>query len=290
MKKSTGIGMNRTGMATSPLQSKMMLAGAALPTSSPRAGLRALTAARTAFARVAGPIGTMPPPASLREAGTAAMKALKGEKATVFVDKLGERLAFERTGCRLYEALLVKHDARGGFPGGPSRRDLEQIHADELSHFHMLEEIATELGTDPTAMTPSADIVAVASEGLPHVVADPRTDLLQGLEAILIAELSDNACWENLGVLARLIDMNDLAERFDEAISTEHVHLRRVRGWIEAGLEARLRGPARAAAQVADRIGARTSRTGGTRRGRAPDGSARGSRTSRTERATFQGR
>jgi rubrerythrin len=245
MKNATDIGMNRTGMASAPLHSKLMKAGASLMESTPRAGLRALAAAQAEYAPTAEPVGTMPPPASLRGASATLLQALRGEKATVFIDKLGERLAFERTGTRLYEALLAKLNARGGFEGGPSRRDLETIHGEELAHFHMLEEIAVQLGSDPTVQTPSADVGAVASMGLPQVLADPRTDLLQGLEAIAIAELTDNSCWENLSALARLVRMDELAERFDEAIEREHEHLERVSSWIAAGLEHRLRGAPR---------------------------------------------
>jgi hypothetical protein len=57
----------------------------------------------------------------------AAAKAMKGEKPTLLLDKLGERLAFERSGTRLYEALVSKHDAFGSFSGGPSREDLEHV-------------------------------------------------------------------------------------------------------------------------------------------------------------------
>ena len=51
----------------------------------------------------------------------AALQALKGGPPTQFLDKLGERLAFERTGVRLYEALISKHEALGSFAGGPDR-------------------------------------------------------------------------------------------------------------------------------------------------------------------------
>ena len=62
----------------------------------------------------------MPVPGNLKGAAKAAVKALKGEKAAVFLDKLGERLAFERTGVRLYEAVLAKVPAARSSKG-PSR-------------------------------------------------------------------------------------------------------------------------------------------------------------------------
>ena len=57
------------------------------------------------------------------------------------MDKIGERLAFERTGTRLYEALVSKHEAFGSFPGGPSGagedalvEPFEQAHATKEEH------------------------------------------------------------------------------------------------------------------------------------------------------------
>jgi hypothetical protein len=44
-----------------------------------------------------------------------------GEKAALFVDKLAERLAFERSGERLYEVLMMKCRAAGDAAARRSR-------------------------------------------------------------------------------------------------------------------------------------------------------------------------
>jgi hypothetical protein len=53
----------------------------------------------------------VPPPTSMKGMAKSALQALKGEKATVLIDKLAERLAFERTGTRPYETLIQKAQA-----------------------------------------------------------------------------------------------------------------------------------------------------------------------------------
>jgi hypothetical protein len=59
----------------------------------------------------------------LKDKGT----SLNGsEEMVLLVDKLGERLAFERSGTRLYETLLSKFDSYGPFEGGPERAELEE--------------------------------------------------------------------------------------------------------------------------------------------------------------------
>jgi rubrerythrin len=157
------------------------------------------------------------------------------QETSLLLDKLGERLAFERTGTRLYEALLSKHDAYGSFEGGPSREDITLILSEELQHFRMLVELVKSLGADPTELTPSANVQLTASHGVGQVLVDPRTTLLQSLEAILMAELADNECWETLTGLAHMAEQEEVAERCEEALLTEQEHLEKVRSWLAAG-------------------------------------------------------
>lgn len=157
------------------------------------------------------------------------------QETSLLLDKLGERIAFERTGTRLYEALLSKHDAYGSFEGGPSRDDITLILSEELQHFRMLVELVKALGADPTELTPSANVQLTASHGVGQVLVDPRTTLLQSLEAILLAELTDNECWETLTGLARLAGQEELAEQCEAALLTEQEHLEKVRSWLAAG-------------------------------------------------------
>jgi ferritin-like protein len=164
-------------------------------------------------------------------------KALMGEKATVLLDLMAARLAFERTGTRLYEALLTKLQAAGAHPGGPSQTDLEQIRDEELAHAALLAECLQRLGGDPTAMTPGADVTAVASEGILKVVVDARTTLTQSLEAILIAELADNDGWTMLVNLAEKMGQDEMATEFREALVEEEDHLDHVRTWLQSSLE-----------------------------------------------------
>jgi rubrerythrin len=163
------------------------------------------------------------------------MKAVMGAKPTLLMDKLGERLAFERSGTRLYEALVSKHDAFGSFAGGPRKGDLEGILREEHEHFTMLSSTIEQLGGDPTAVTPSANLHATASRGIAQVIVDPRTTLLQSLEAILIAELADHACWEALIALAQQAGEDTLVKPFKQALVTEQEHLVKVRAWLAAG-------------------------------------------------------
>jgi len=238
--KPTDIGMNRTGTATSPFDSKKLAEGAQVIPPAPEAGLEAIEAVRLEWSRLVTPVGTMPPPGSLKGAVKAAVTALQGKHATPFLDLLGERLAFERTGTRLYDALLAKQAAAHPAPDRPSRDDLESIRDDELRHCALLAEAIGSLGGDPTVVTPSADVTGVASGGLVKVITDPRTTLTEALKAILIAELADNDAWLTLADAAARLGQNDLAARFQDALLDEERHLAEVRAWLSGALDAQL--------------------------------------------------
>jgi rubrerythrin len=230
----TDIGLNRTGIGTAPALSKKMIE--AQKQHSPEPDGAVITAERTALSKQAPPVGTMPPPASIKGVAKAAVEALKGDDPMVFLDKLGERLAFERGGVRLYQALLVKHAAATVHEGGPTREQLQQFLDEELAHFHVVREAMENLGGDPTAVTPCADITSTAASGLVQVLTDPRTTLTQALEAILIAELADNDGWRTLVSLAEGFGKKELARRFEEALVEEENHLAHVRAWLAQAL------------------------------------------------------
>ncbi|MBZ4423008.1 ferritin-like domain-containing protein [Myxococcus sp. RHSTA-1-4] len=242
MKKTTSdIGMNRTGIATSPIDSADITQAALARQPSHLGDESLILKVRQQYALESEGVGSVPPPVSLKGVAKTAVDMLKGSKPTVFIDKLGERAAFERTGVRLYQGALGKLEALGSWEGGPTREGLERILNDELSHFGLVTEALTKLGADPTAVTPSADVVAVASMGIPAVVSDPRMNLRDTLSALLVAELTDNACWEMLIELARGVGHDTLADRFQLALDAEAQHLSMVRGWLSSGvtLEAR---------------------------------------------------
>jgi rubrerythrin len=234
VKNPTSMGMNRTGLAMSPIDGPLMVQGAIDGT--PQAGPDGVGVARvrTAYGRDADPVGTVPPPVTVKGVAKAAVDAVKGERTNVLIDRLGARAAFERTGTRMYEAILAKFDARGTFPGGPTREQLVRFHDEERAHFDWVRQSLIELGADPTVMTPSADIGGVESIGLLHVMLDPRTNLGEALHALLIGELADNDAWTIVMRLAEALGHDAIAKRCARALAEEDNHLQHVRQWVTA--------------------------------------------------------
>jgi hypothetical protein len=238
MENRTEIGMNKTGLQVSPKQMKKMMEITELTQPSSEGDATTAAAMRAEYIREAEPIGTVPPPATIKGAVKSGAKRMTGKRPQVFLDKLGERLAFERNGTRLYEALIMKCEVPHDGPDVVSIEQLREFQMEEAQHFALVKECIEQLGADPTAQTPCADLAGVESMGLIQVISDPKTNVNQSLHAILVGELTDNAAWDELIILAREMGQTEMAERFQEAFAHEQEHLETIRQWhLEATLQ-----------------------------------------------------
>lgn len=222
-------GGNRSGIQTNPEHAREQMEGALEAGPDPSGGPELAEAERAVYINEGFPIGSLP---SL----PVAVEGSADEESTgmaVFLDKLSERLAFERMGTRLYDALINKCETLGEqSDAGPTLAELMEIRDEEHRHFMLLSDAVTGLGGDPTVMSPCADVAAVASMGIMQVVVDPRTTVTQCLNAMLTAELTDNAGWEMLINLADELGHADLVEQFTQALENEQKHLLNVQSWL----------------------------------------------------------
>jgi len=231
MEKSNQLGMNRTGVDMSPIHSKQMVSGNNFITPDMNE-LHALCEMEKDYIEQADGFGSVPMPGTLKGILKTTMEKIKGANPEVLINKLGERLAFERGGVRLYDHLIMKCEAQMDGTGSPLPMEkLRLFREQELKHFHMLKDAIEKLGADPTAMTPDADTAGVMSMGLHGVLGDPRSTVAQCLEAILTAELADRAGWELLIVLCKDLNLDDLVTSFEVALNEEQVHLLNIDEW-----------------------------------------------------------
>jgi len=248
----TSLGNNLTGAARSPAAVRAMTDAADALTPFTQIDTSDMEAQKIVFIGESEAVGSVPLPSSVKGVAKAGVAMLKGGQPTVFLDKLGERLAYERAGTRLYDALIVKFRAAQAADGDvlppvssvlgdetkasteEPAQTLERIRFDEFQHFRMLCDAMTAMGGDPTAQTPCADVAAVAASGFMQVVNDPRTTLAQCLNAMLAVELADNAGWELLASLADEAGQNELAGRFLAALGEEQEHLAIIKAWLSA--------------------------------------------------------
>jgi len=227
------VGMNKTGVQMSPLETKAMQSDDNIITRVHPGDETQAAVLRQAYIAEGDGLGSIPVPGTMKGMVSMGLNLLKGDKPQILLDKLAERLAMERSATRLYDALLTKLAV---MTEGRASINLEQVAAirgDEARHAVMLAEAIASMGGDPTAMTPSADLVGVEGMGLVQVLNDPRTSLAQSLHALLTAELSDGVGWETLIALADEHEQADMVTQFSLALQQERKHQVMIQTWYE---------------------------------------------------------
>jgi bacterioferritin (cytochrome b1) len=219
---------NRTGIQTTPELAEELIEAATSAAPSSEGGAEEIAESRGEYIAEGFPIGSMPLVPSSEEGEADEEEA----GMAVLLDKLSERLAFERTGTRLYEALLNKCEMLGEATPGPTLEEIEQIGREELEHFLLLNDTIAGLGGDPTVQSPCADVAGVTSLGILQVLTDPRSSMAHCLQAMLTAELTDNAGWELLIKLADNLGYEEMKTEFEAALADEERHLLNVRTWL----------------------------------------------------------
>lgn len=237
MEKAAELGHNVTGAQMSPEDTKAQLKAVEKYPPDIKGDASKLALARKAMRQEAGPIGSVPIPGSVKGVLKSGFDKMLGKQPELLVDKLGERLAYERTGVRLYEAVLAKFE-------GTETDDkeliptLRRIRDDEAAHMKIVKEAIETLGADPTAMTPCADVAGVMAMGIMQVLTDPRTNLSQALNALLTLELADNAAWELLVELTNKAGHPKIAASFENALEEEGRHVSTIKALLQQQLEA----------------------------------------------------
>jgi hypothetical protein len=249
----TTLGHNMTGASLAPAALAAMTEATDDLSPFEEVDTSEMEAQKLAYIEESDAVGSVPVPTTIKGVAKSGISRIKGKHPGVFLDKLGERLAYERSGVRLYEALILKFEAAQELTNGealppvalttedgdvrepePAGQLLHRIRDEELEHFQLLKESIVAMGGDPTSQTPCADVMAVASSGFMQVLNDPRTTLAQCLNAMLAVELADNAGWELLASLADDMGEADLAGRFLGALAQEQEHLLIVKQWLTA--------------------------------------------------------
>lgn len=233
MKKKATRSFNRTGTELAPNRSEQLEKFAHDQLPDIKQDLSLLEEARESFVREASELGSIPMPAPTKHANSHLKEKSVDTQLGTLIDKLGERLAYERNGVRLYEAMLAKVKA---LP--VSQPDtiglLEHFRNEEAEHFALLLKAMKSLGIDPTAQTPSADAAGVSGLGIAKVISDPRTTLAQCFNALLTVELTDNASWELLIKLAKHTKQKaTMIEDFKHALNQEKDHLKKIKACLE---------------------------------------------------------
>jgi len=231
-KNETVIGLNRTGIEMSPIDSQK-LQGAVLASAPAVDGdYSKVHALKSSYFQDADGVGSVSLPTTPKGILASTLKKMVGKKPEVLIDLLGERLAFERSGTRLYDALLEKIKLDKDLPKLFNHEVvalLSQFRDEEHQHFLLIQDAMKEIGADPTSVTPSADMAGVASQGWGQVLSDPRSSFSHCIETILMAELADYDSWKLLIQMVGEMGWEQLQLSFKKAYEEEKIHLEKMR-------------------------------------------------------------
>lgn len=130
------------------------------------------------------------------------MRQLVAKHPERVVDYLAERLAFERFGVRLYDALLARLEEAEGPELQAVAALLRPQREAEREHAAWLEGQLAALGASSHPASARAALSREEMRGLGHVVLEGEGPLPHLLHALLAAELVDHAGWDLLVALA----------------------------------------------------------------------------------------
>ena len=145
------------------------------------------------------------------------------------IDLLTARLAFERTGVKLYDAIIAKIEASGD---ENVERMLDRMHEhrdQEKEHEEWLEKQIRALGGDIHGKSEMSELEGRESQGIEDVILDGDNDIAHLFHALLTAELADNAGWELLVTLAEEAGDRTAERAFRRRLHDEEEHLSFVR-------------------------------------------------------------
>jgi bacterioferritin (cytochrome b1) len=156
------------------------------------------------------------------------MDKLAKKNVSRVIDLLNERLAFERTGVKLYDTLLARLQVATD-PAIKALVGQVQEHRDEEhEHEEWLEEQIRALGGSAHALSEHAVLAQAEAEGVERVIR--RDDSIpHDFHALLTAELADNAGWDLLVQLADDFGDSKAKKEFKKRLHEEEEHLLFVR-------------------------------------------------------------
>ncbi len=153
------------------------------------------------------------------------MERLVKHNAAFVLDVLSGRLAFERTGVKLYDNAIRKIERNSEPRYHALVGQMCEIRDEEAEHAQWLEALIRGLGGNPDEKTDLAELESEESCGIESIVVDGHDKVIHVLHALLAAELADNAGWDLLVALADEAGDRSAKREFKKRLHEEEEHL-----------------------------------------------------------------
>lgn len=141
------------------------------------------------------------------------------------IELLSERLAYERSGIKLYDAILKKVKRSRHTQLKKLVKELEEHRDQEVEHAEWCAENIRMLGGDPDARTERVMLVETEAQGIEQIILGDAP-LSQMFHALNMAELGDNAGWAQLVGIAEQCGDEKAKKELQKRLRHEEEHLR----------------------------------------------------------------
>ncbi len=160
------------------------------------------------------------------------MRKLAEKNVGRVIDLLNERLAFERTGVRLYDRMLLRMRLSADREIKRMVDRMQRFRDEEREHEEWLEDQIRNLHGDDHMPTDKSVLVLTETQGIERVVQrDPR--LQHDFHALLTAELADSTGWDLLVRVAEEFGDREARREFKQRHREELEHVLFVRKVVE---------------------------------------------------------
>jgi bacterioferritin (cytochrome b1) len=161
------------------------------------------------------------------------MRKLTEHNRERVIDLLCERLAFERSGIRLYDRILATMQGTTDPEVHALQPTMEEHRDEEQEHAAWLETQIRALGGDASVQTECSRLACREAAGIEDIATNDSADLQHLLHALLAAEAMDNAGWDMLVELAEDANDRDARRELTRRQHHEREHLAFVRHVME---------------------------------------------------------
>ncbi len=152
------------------------------------------------------------------------MQKMAQRNKTKLLDLLSERLCFERSSVKLYDKVLERMRSAKEPMIAKMLEQMQEHRDQEKEHEEWLEGCIRDLGGDDRQITDKARLVQEMSKGIEQVIMHDA-ELPHLFQALLAAELVDNAGWDLLVELADEADDRATVKEFKKRLHEEEEHL-----------------------------------------------------------------
>ena len=167
--------------------------------------------------------------------------ALTADELGAFLLKVGERLYFEKTILKGYDALISKCELFSAdlLPAELDIIDLVEIRSQKHRFVKLLASTLEGLGGEGLSERPPSGSLLLAITGVCRAIEDVTAGIEQSLECLLIAELADDEGWDLLICDCDDLGLAGLSASLDSVQEISESHTEMVREWIHLCREER---------------------------------------------------